>query len=453
LAASLPAESEQGMHTNILEETELTKQGSGQEQQSEPPEPEEVQPETQEQEVTALVTTEPEVIEGEVIEIEQPDLSADHLPPKQKPYWLLIPATIVLCLIFLAASILLPLFTPTATITVIPVEHSITISTAIRVHGRLLPALTLSQSATAPATGIRHLSATKAHGTITLYNGQFRRQTIAAGTIFTGASGVRIITDQAARIPAGNPPIYGQTSVPAHALSAGASGNIHAYDINTACCLTSVLAKNTRAFTGGEEARVYVVVTHADIASAAATIQTTLAKSELAALAAQITTGESLTPPLCFENVTSDHRIGDEAKQVRVTVSETCRGFAYASHDVYQDAAQLLPSQASSTLGANYSIIGAIHVSIIRATISDKARGIATLAMQADAISVYQITPTIQRHLLHLTAGKTNQQAVSLLLSQPGIQGVQVALGGWNRILPQDPGSITIVVMYRSASL
>src|SRR6266567_5536908 len=111
------------MQTNALEETALTDNTS--EPQPEPPAPEEAKPETQEQEVTALVPAEPEVIEGEVIELEQQDSSEDHLPPQQKPYWLLIPFTILLCLEFVAASILFPLLVPSATVTIIPVERTI----------------------------------------------------------------------------------------------------------------------------------------------------------------------------------------------------------------------------------------------------------------------------------------------------------------------------------------
>ncbi len=127
---------------------------------------------------------------------------------------------------------------------------------AILIHGRVLPALTLSQSTTVTATGKRHQDATRAEGEITFYNGFFTSQTIAAGTILTSADGVQIVTDEPASIPAGNPPIYGQVTVSAHSLNMGAQGNIQAYDINEACCLTSVLAKNTEAFTGGLDAGI-----------------------------------------------------------------------------------------------------------------------------------------------------------------------------------------------------
>src|SRR5260370_5793728 len=114
-----------------------------------------MQPETPESETAALVpaSKEQDVIEGEVIFLDPPEISADHAPPKQKPYWLLIPLTICVCLVFLGVSLLVPLFTPSATITIIPVEKNISITATIQVPARSLPPLTLMQSTTAQATG------------------------------------------------------------------------------------------------------------------------------------------------------------------------------------------------------------------------------------------------------------------------------------------------------------
>jgi hypothetical protein len=136
-------------NTGTLEEAELTQDTHKQE----PPEVEEAP----EQEATALVPAEPDVIEGEVIVIEPPEPSEDQipLPPKQKPYWLLVPFTILACLLFLAGSYLLPLLTPTATITIIPFERTITALTTTQVQARVLAPLTLSQSVTVSATGKR----------------------------------------------------------------------------------------------------------------------------------------------------------------------------------------------------------------------------------------------------------------------------------------------------------
>jgi hypothetical protein len=170
------------MHISAIEERAVPNNTNEQE----PEAPETPQPETSETETTALVPTEPEVIEGEVIVIEPEEETADHPPPKQKPYWLLIPFTIVCCLIFLTGSYLLPLLTPTATVTIIPVERTITTTTVIQIHGRQLPSLTLMQRLSVQATGKGHQNARQAHGIITFYNGSFSSQTIAAGTLLTG---------------------------------------------------------------------------------------------------------------------------------------------------------------------------------------------------------------------------------------------------------------------------
>jgi len=193
-------------NTGTLEEAALIEDTNGQEPQPETSAPAStVQPEAPE--ATALVPSEPDVIEGEVIVIEPPEPSEDHTPPKQKPYWLLVPCTILACLLFLAGSYLLPLLTLTATITIIPIERSITTTAATQVQARAIAPLTLSQSATVPATGKRQQAATRAAGTITFYNGLLTPQTIAGGTVLTGSDGTQVVTDQPTTIPAANPPM------------------------------------------------------------------------------------------------------------------------------------------------------------------------------------------------------------------------------------------------------
>ena len=350
---------------------------------------------------------------------------------------------------FLAASLLLPLFTPTATVTILPIERSITTTTAIQVHGRQVAPLTLAQSATVPATGTRHQAATRASGTITFYNGLLTSQTIAAGTVLTSSGDVHIVTDQPTTIPAANPPIEGQVTVSAHALNIGASGNISAYDIDQACCATSVLAKNTEAFTGGAAARDVIIVTKHDLEAATGATNTILLKSEQAALHAQVSAGEALIPPSCRPSTAADHRPGEEAKQVTVTVSETCTSIAYAAHDVDQDATNLITSQATTKLGANYSLIGDIQVHIIRATVTNQARGIATLAATLDATYICRLSPGEKRYLVKLIAGKTPQQAHALLSQAQGIAAAVITFNGNTATLPDDPGKITIVIAER----
>jgi len=309
------------------------------------------------------------------------------------------------------------------------------------------------QSLSAPATGKRHQDPTRAAGTITFYNGLLISQTIAGGTVLTGSDGVHVITDQPAIIPAANPPLEGHVTVPAHTLSAGGGGNIQAYDINQACCSTSVVAKNTQSFTGGAAARDFLAVSRTDINTVVSSLLLTLSESENAALQAQLHPGEELAVSACTPHVASNHKPGDEAKQVAVTVSETCGGIAYAAHEVYRDAKQVLTAQATTTLGAEYTLLGDIQVTIVHATAGDPRQGSVSMVVQVTGTWVYQVTPAIQQHLIRLIAGKTNQQAGALLVQFPGIAGAQITLSGGNRTLPQDPGSIHMIIVYRSASV
>jgi hypothetical protein len=105
-------------------------------------------------------------------------------------------------------------------VTIIPKSQTVTLTGSLQL-GRVLQPLTISQSQTTPTTGKGHQDAKQAQGAITFYNGQFSSQTISQGTIFTGSSGVQIITDQEAVVPATNPPIFGQVTISAHAINPG----------------------------------------------------------------------------------------------------------------------------------------------------------------------------------------------------------------------------------------
>ena len=103
-------------------------------------------------------------------------------------------------------------------------------------------------------------------------------------------------------------------------------------------------------------------------------------------------------------------------------------------------------------LGADYALLGAIHIAIVHATTIDH-QGSVTLVVQLTGTWVYQLSPGIRQQLLSRIAGKTQQQARALVLAQPGIAGVQINVSGGNRTLPQDIRNIHLVIVYRSASL
>jgi VCBS repeat-containing protein len=319
---------------------------------------------------------------------------------------------------------------PIANVPIIPKSQTVALSGTVQL-GRVLPPLTISQSQTTPATGKGNQPAEQARGSITFYNGQFQTVTVAAGTIFTGADGIQIVTDQDADIPAGNPPNYGQVSVAAHAINAGMEGNISAYDINQVCCATSVLAKNINAFYGGQDERNFPTVLKADISSVAIPLITEVTRSMSGAVQGQLHPNEQLFILPCTPTVISDHPIGAEATQVKVTVSETCSAVAYNSQELGAIATSFLATQAFHKPGAGYSLFGTVHVSVKQASVNHTATHLVFLSFQAQGTWIYGLSHTAQESIKKLIAGKTTQEAVNLLASSKGIEQASIRFSGF----------------------
>ena len=380
------------------------------------------------------------------ITVDVPPEQSALAPRRRRPSSFLVVATGVVCLAVLLAHLFLPAFlAPPATVTIIPLSRALTTLTTLSLQGRPLGPLTLAQTARVPATGHRHQDAKPARGAITFFNGLLTAQTIAAGTVLTASSGVQVVTERAAFIPVGNPPVYGEATVPALALLPGPQGNLRTGDIHQACCAPSVVAENLAAFTGGQDARDDTVVTRADLDTAAATLKASLDTAEHGALTAQVNGEEALVSPPCGTRITSDHRVGDPATSLQVTVTAICRGLASPRHAVEEAAQQALAHQATHELEPGYTLSGTIQVTIIQATITEQVPGVATVQVQAEATYAYQLSPQEEQYIRHLIAGTSRQQALSDLLHLPGIQSATVSAA----TLPADPDAIQIVIVYQ----
>ncbi len=336
----------------------------------------------------------------------------------------------------------LPFNSPTATITIIPKSQTVTLTGTLQL-GRVVAPITLSQSATAPATGKGHQDPKQAQGTLTFYNGLLTPQTVTAGTVLTSSSGIQIVTTKDAAIPPGNPPTYGQATVSAHAMNPGTRGNIPPGDINQACCANAVLAKNTTPFHGGQDERNFQVVTKQDISTGAAPLKPAVAQSMQAALHTHIQQSEELFVFPCAPTVRADHQPGAEAGQVTITVSETCSAVAYAKAALQAKATDLVSHQARQQLGTGYSLVGNVHVTVNQAQVS---HAIPTLVFSCQGTWVYALSQEAQQQMKQRIAGKPKQEALTLLLSWPGIQSASIA---WNENtkLPNDMNAIHLVIL------
>lgn len=375
----------------------------------------------------------------------------DSIPVKHKrDYWACIPVCVFLLVIFstLAFQLYCLFYPPIATVTIIPESQQVTLSSTLQL-GRILSPLKLSQSQTTPTTGKGHQDAKAATGYLTFFNGQFQSITIAAGTILTGASNIQIVTDQDATIPAGNPPNYGQVSVSAHALVSGTRGNIPAYDINQACCATSVLAKNIQSFYGGQDERNFSTVSAQDINKTSTPLKTAVAKSVAGAFQGQLKQGEAILLPPCSPSVTSDHQPGDEAIRVKVTVSETCSAVAYNSQEVAEKATALLSTQAQQKLGTGYSFIGTVQVSVKQATVTGAAKPLVFLSVHAQGLLVYALSLKAQEQIKHMIVGESTQEALQNLQAVPGIKHASIRFNGFgdDTRLPKQNSSIHIAIV------
>lgn len=349
------------------------------------------------------------------------------------------------CIVFQVYALLNP---PFATITIVPKSQTVTYAGRLQL-GRLLYPLTLSQSQTVGTTGKGHQDARAATGTITFYNGLFTSQTIAAGTILAGADGIPVVTNQAARIPAGNPPSYGHVSVTAHAIHPGVQGNIPAYEINQACCAVSVLAKNIQPFSGGAEERDFQTVAPSDSATLAATLTKSLALSVTGALHGQLLPFEQLHLLPCTPTVTSDHQPGQEATHVTVSVSETCHAVAYNQNDLAAQARDVLSRQAAAQAGGAYSLFGNTHVRVTQAIITRTPHPLVFLSFEASGMWVYALSSRTQQQIKTLLAGKTPHGALQLLMSLPGVTQASLRFAGFGDAarLPKNLQNIHLVLL------
>lgn len=313
--------------------------------------------------------------------------------------------------------------------------------------GRVFNPITISQSTTVPTSGKGHQDAKQATGYLTFLNGKFNQVDVPAGTVFTSSSGVQIITDQDAMIPAAspNPPSLGQVTVAAHAMSPGSAGNIPALDLN-ATVSSTLFVKNLNAFTGGQDERNFRTVAKSDIDRTSPSLVATVTQGVKAALQGQVKSNETLVMPSCATTITSDHQPGEEAVTVKVTVSETCSAIAYNRDTLQTNVTQLLNHQVGTKLGAGYSLLETPQITITGATPGKKV----TLSFTTVSTWIYGISSAQQHYIKNIIAGKNTQQALQVLRSLPGIENASLQFSGFGDAtrIPKNLSTIHLTIFY-----
>jgi len=388
--------------------------------------------------------------------------AAPSVQPKRRPSMrprliVLIVALVAVLATLIGLNIsfaLLPLFVPSATVTLVTTSQHLTTTDTLelvtsgianptkhQIPGRVLPAITMSQQKRVSTTGTGHQDATAAHGILTFYNSATYPQTVPAGTLVTGTDGMQVVTDTDATIPAASFPTFGQRSIMAHAVLVGPQGNIRAGDVYGACCRVNVSAVNS-AFTGGQNARTYQTVAPQDIQGVVNSVTTSLAQSVQAALHTQVQATETLVTPLeCTQHMTPDHRVGEEATIVMVTIDETCTGSVYDTQAFTTMTTQEATQDATKRLGTVYTPTD-IQTSITQATRA--AHGTVALQVKSSSVWAYQYGPEQEQRIKTMIAGMSRDKARAIVLHLVGVQSASVTLTQGTTI-PTDTAQIHLL--------
>ena len=365
-------------------------------------------------------------------------------PAPLLPFLAVATLAMLLPLAVLSLSLYLALTTPAITVTLYSQEQAVTSVNTIQLESaRALQPTTIRQAETGSVTGKAHQDAATARGTITLFNGLYSQQFVPVGTQLISASGITVATDQAVTVPAGNPPFYGQATVPAHALTDGARGNIAAYSVNTACCFASGRAENTVGFIGGQDARDYTYVRQSDITRLTADLLPAVTNTMQQRINGDLAPGEQAYQFPCNPRVNADHSPGDEAGSLTVSVSETCNGIAYDPQELAAKASEALTQKALLQLSSGYELLGT-PTTDIQAMRQDKTA--ITARIQCQGVLIYQIRSL--DNLKTQLAGRSTQQALRLLRSLPSIENVQITGIDQESRLPKNADAIHLTVIY-----
>jgi VCBS repeat-containing protein len=305
-----------------------------------------------------------------------------------------------------------------------------------------------ARTGTVTGTGHNQIPATTAKGSLTFLNGSFSSSFTVGTNTPIPAGNTSVYLDVPAVIPAATTAGFGTVTVSAHAATSGAAGNIPALTISGTCCVAggSIQVHNNSAFTGGQDAKNYNFVQQGDVDAFASTAKAQLTQQANKALTSQLKSGEQLAQATnCPANVQSSNPVGDHGTNIpstSVTVTVTCKAEAYDQNGMNSLVTSLLQQKAKTGVGANYSEQGnpIIHSQVQQ--INDDQS--VSLIVTARGLWVYQFSNQQKQQLARLIAGKTVNDAKTLLTAQMGVQDATISTNG--STLPTDPSQISIVI-------
>jgi hypothetical protein len=317
-----------------------------------------------------------------------------------------------------------------------------------QVLARTISAQSDTKSTSANATG--SVPATRATGSLVFFNVTSTGLTIAGGgqTVLTGANGVQVTFNEPVFVPATGS--ASATINDAYAIQSGAQGNIPAFDITGPCCVAGnkISVKNTAAFHGGQDAQPNSIIQQSDIDGAAKSLTTQLTSSTQATLQKQLKSNERVVDGTfnCKPTTNADHRAGDHASSVTVSVSVTCSEEVFDLAAAQRIASNLLPTNLPSGVDlSGYKLVGPIVTNLVSATQVSEA-GQVSVNMQAAGRWVYQFSNQVQQQIKQSLLKKSKTDALGILRQYAGLASANITISSGS-IMPAVTSDIAINIV------
>ena len=246
--------------------------------------------------------------------------------------------------------------------------------------------------------------------------------------------------------PISVPASPGFLTITGFAVNVGSAGNIGELDISGSCRAAGIMVKKG-AFTGGQDPQPNSEVQQGDIDGAANALTASLTPGTQSDLQKQIKPNEQIVPDTFKCNISTfnaNHKAGDHARSVTVTVAVTCTEEVCDQQATLAMAANLLKAQASKDSGSAYALTGNVVTGVTKATALD-TRGMVSLLVSAQGVWVYQFSNAVKQDLANHIANKSEQDAKAYLLGQPGVSDVKIVVSS-GTTLP-DASHITIEIV------
>ncbi len=339
---------------------------------------------------------------------------------------------------------------PNATVTITPqfttVQQTILIATKARQLSSSMTGTSRTQ-----VTGKIQQSAQRAVGKLTFYNLAPFPQTIPAGPTISGKAGVTVVTDVAATVLAGDAPKEAHIDVPARAMQSGPAGNISPDDIYLLpCCanitINGVVVDNNSAFTGGQDAANYTVVSQRDVDTTSVSLGQTLQPEAQDALQKQVLPDlQPSSAPQCTTTTQSNPPVGQRAEQVAVTVTATCQVLAYSQKSVLKTAIDQFTASNLKQPVAGYRFLPhKAHINAI--ALRNQDGGMFACTVLIEGRWLFQFDPAALAHLKQQLAGLSEAQAQILLQKEGGVRQDTIHISSGN-MFPSDTNRITLLLV------